>query len=52
MKRKKKNLDLATVDRLEAVSVFAKLLERNDEDAMDAISRIILILNEVKQPWE
>ena len=48
----KKESGLATVDRLEAVSVFAKLLERNDEDAMDAISRIILILNEVKQSWE
>ena len=48
----KKESGLATVDRLEAVSVFAKLLERNDEDAMDAISRIVSILNEVKQPWE
>lgn len=34
-------------DRLEAVSNFAKLLERSDEDAMDAISRILLILKEV-----
>lgn len=43
---------LAAVDRLEAVAAFAKLLERNDEEAMDAISRILIILNEVKQPWE
>ena len=31
-------------DRLEAVSKFARLLERSDEDAMDAISRILVIL--------
>ena len=43
---------MAAVDRLEAVSAFAKLLERNDEEAMDAISRIIIILKEAKQPWE
>ncbi len=28
-------------DRLEAVAKFARLLERSDEDAMDAISRIL-----------
>ena len=43
---------MAAVDHLEAVSAFAKLLERNDEEAMDAISRIIIILKEAKQPWE
>lgn len=48
----KKDSGLAAVDRLEAVSAFAKLLERNDEEAMDAISRIIIILKEAKQPWE
>ena len=42
----------AAVDRLEAVASFAKLLERNDEEAMDAISRILIILKEAKQPWE
>lgn len=31
-------------DRLEAVAKFAKLLERSDEEAMDAISRILIIL--------
>ncbi len=31
-------------DRLEAVAKFAKLLERSDEEAMDAISRILDIL--------
>lgn len=34
-------------DRLEAISQFAKLLERSDEDAMDAISRILVILKEM-----
>lgn len=33
-------------DRLEAVAKFAKLLERSDEEAMDAISRILAILEE------
>lgn len=32
-------------DRLEAVAKFAKLLERSDEEAMDAISHILVILN-------
>lgn len=49
--RKEENA-LAMVDRLEAVSVFAKLLERNDEEAIDMISRILVILNEAKQPWD
>lgn len=31
-------------NRLEAVAKFAKLLERSDEEAMDAISRILIIL--------
>lgn len=33
-------------DRLEAVAQFAKLLERSDEEAMDAISRILVVLKE------
>ena len=33
-------------DRLEAVSKFAKLLERSDEEAIDAISQILIILKE------
>ena len=36
------------VDRLEAVVKFARLLERSDEEAMDAISRILVILKEVE----
>ena len=36
-------------DRLEAVSNFAKLLERSDEEAMDAISKILIIIKEVNQ---
>lgn len=36
-------------DRLEAVSKFAKLLERSDEEAMDAISKILMIIKEVNQ---
>lgn len=36
-------------DRLEAVSKFAKLLERSDEDSMDAISKILMIIKEVTQ---
>jgi len=43
---------LSMVDRLEAISSFAKLLERTDDEAVDAIDRILLILNENKQPWE
>ena len=35
-------------DRLEAISMFAKLLERSDEEAMDAISKILMIIKEVK----
>ncbi len=34
------------IDRLEAVAKFAKLLERSDEDAMDAISQIVMILKD------
>ena len=48
----KRKPELAAVDRLEAVAAFAKLLERNDEEAMDAISRILIILKEAKQPWD
>lgn len=36
-------------DRLEAVSKFAKLLVRSDEEAMDAISKILMIIKEVNQ---
>lgn len=36
-------------DRLEAVSKFAKLLERSDEEAMEAIIKIFMILKEVNQ---
>ncbi len=35
-------------DKLEAVIKFAKLLERSDEEAMDAICRILGVLNEVE----
>ena len=31
-------------DRLEAVAKFARLLERSDENAMNAISQILVIL--------
>ena len=34
------------VDRLEAIVAFTKLLERNDDEAMDQISRILVILKE------
>ena len=43
---------LAMVDRLEAVAAFAKLLERSDEEALNQISRILVILKETKQPWQ
>lgn len=33
-------------DRLEAVAKFARLLERFDDDAMDAISKILVILKD------
>lgn len=33
-------------DKLEAVSKFAKLLERSDNEAIDAIARILVILKE------
>lgn len=33
-------------DRLEAITKFVKLLERSDEEAMDAISRILVILKD------
>lgn len=35
-------------DRLETVAKFAKLLERSDEDAMDAISKILVILKDTE----
>lgn len=40
--------DFQTVDRLEAIVDFAKLLERSDEQAMDQISRILVILKEAQ----
>lgn len=43
---------LAMVDRLEAIVSFTKLLERSDSEALDQISRILVILKEAKQPWE
>ena len=43
---------LAMVDRLEAIVSFTKLLERSDDEALDQISRILVILKEAKQPWE
>ena len=43
---------LTMVDRLEAIVFFTKLMERSDKEAMDAISQILVILKEVKQPWE
>ena len=43
---------LAMVDRLEAVAAFAKLLERSDKEALDQISRILVVLKEAKQPWQ
>ena len=43
---------LAMVDRLEAIVAFTKLLERSDDEALDQISRILVILKEAKQPWE
>lgn len=33
-------------DRLEMVAKFARLLERSDEEAMDAVSKIIIILKD------
>lgn len=42
---------LSMVKRLEAVAKFARLLERNDDDAMDYIAQIVTILNEAL-PWE
>ena len=44
--------DLQMVDRLEAIALFAKLLERNDEEGKKMISQILEILKEAKQPWE
>lgn len=43
---------IAMADRLEAIISFTKLLERSDDEAMDAISRILTILEEGKQPWD
>lgn len=37
---------LSMFDRLEAVAKFARLLERNDYEAMDYTARIVMILNE------
>ena len=35
-------------DRLEAVSKFSKLLQRNDDEAMDAIGQILVILKDAE----
>lgn len=35
-------------DRLDAVAKFAELLKRSDEDAMDAISQILIILKDAE----
>ena len=43
---------LPIVERLEAIVSFTKLMERSDDEALDAISRILVILKEAKQPWE
>lgn len=43
---------LAMIDRLESIVSFTKLLERSDEEALDAINRIMIILKDTKQPWE
>ena len=37
------------VDRLEAIVSFTRLLERSDEEAMDQISRILIILREGRE---
>ena len=42
---------LSMVKRLEAIAKFARLLERNDDDAMGYIAQIVTILNEAL-PWE
>ncbi len=42
----KKQAGLSTVDRLEAIVSFTKLLERSDERAIDQIKRIMTILQE------
>lgn len=34
-------------DRLDAIAKFAKLLERSDEKAMDAISQILVVLKDI-----
>ena len=44
--------EVAMVDRLEAIVSFTKLLERSDSEALDQIKRILVILQEAKQPWE
>ena len=40
---------LSMVDRLEAISDFAKLLERSDDDACDLIGQILALLKESKK---
>ncbi len=46
-----KESELLMVERLEAIVLFAKLLERNDSEAMDMIRQILTILKEAKQRW-
>ncbi len=40
------NIRFTMEDRLEAIANFAKLLERSDEKAMDAINKILVILKD------
>ena len=44
-----KSEKMSMVDRLEAIISFARLLERSDEEAMDQISRILIILREGRE---
>ncbi len=44
----KSDIPFPMVERLEAVVKFARLLERTDENAMDAISKILVILKDLE----
>lgn len=44
-----KSEKMPMVDRLEAIISFARLLERSDEEAMNQISRILIILREGRE---
>jgi len=45
----KKSDSLSMVDRLGAISQFAKLLERNDSEAIEQINRILIIIKEANR---